>query len=76
MLSSDRYLFGKTIDGLYALGRLFSRDRARGYGIANLLVFCVVWPAVMYGLWVSVWRERERLRALRARLVGATGREP
>lgn len=68
VLSGDQYLFGKTIDGLYRLGSLFSSDRRRGYGIANLLVFCVLWPGLMYALWVSVWRERERLRAMRAEL--------
>ena len=66
VLTGDRYLFGATIRGLYAMGRAFSRDRAHGYGAANLAVFCLAWPALMYGLWVAVWRQRETLRALRA----------
>jgi hypothetical protein len=66
VLTGDAYLFGGTIRGLFALGRAFSPDRARGYGAANLLVFCLLWPGLMYGLWVVFWRQRRALRALRA----------
>jgi hypothetical protein len=66
IITSDRYLFGATIRGLYALGTLFSRDRFKGYGIANIVVFCVAWPALMYALWVIAWRQREEIRRLRA----------
>lgn len=61
-LSGDRGLFGMTIRGLFGLGRGMSRDRARGYGAANLLVFCALWPAGMYALWVTAWRQRAALR--------------
>ena len=67
VLTSDAYVFGATVRGLYVLGRLFSRDRFEGYGAANLVVFCLLWPALMYALWVRVWTQREQLRALRAR---------
>lgn len=66
LVSGDRYLFGATIRGLYALGRLFSSNRFIGYGIANLVVFCLAWPALMYWLWVRAWTQAETLRALRA----------
>jgi hypothetical protein len=65
LLTGDAYLFGGTIRGLYALGRAFSPDRARGYGAANLVVFCLLWPGLMYGLWVVFWRQFLELRALR-----------
>lgn len=64
VLTSDRGLFGATVRGLFALGALFSSNPARGYGIANILVFCVAWPALMYALWVGAWRDRARIRAL------------
>lgn len=66
VLTGDRYLFGGTIRALYGVGSTLSRDRLRGYGAANILLLCVGWPALMYGLWVLVWRQREQLRALRA----------
>jgi len=65
VITGDRYIFGATIRGLYALGSLFTKDKFKGYGIANIAVFCVAWPALMYGLWVVVWRQREKLRRLR-----------
>jgi hypothetical protein len=67
LITGDRYVFGTTIRGLYTLGRLFSRNRFVGYGIANLVVFCVVWPLLMYWLWVRAWTQAETLRTLRAR---------
>jgi hypothetical protein len=72
VITSDRYLFGATVRGLFSLGTLFSRDRFEGYGIANILVFCLAWPALMYALWVRVWTQRETLLRLRAaRTAGA-----
>lgn len=71
VFTSDRYLFGWTIRALYGVGHAFSRDRFVGYGVANLVVLCAAWPALMYGLWVVVWRQRETLRALRAAGGGA-----
>jgi hypothetical protein len=66
VITDDRYVFGATIRGLYVLGSLFSRDRFAGYGMANIAVFCVAWPALMYALWVRAWRQREELQRLRA----------
>lgn len=66
VLTGDRYLFGQTIRGLYAVGRVFSSDRALGYGAANLVVFCALWPGLMYALWVIFWRQFFEIRALRA----------
>jgi hypothetical protein len=70
VITGDSYLFGATIRGLYALGSLFSSDRFKGYGIANIAVFCVAWPALMVALWVSAWRQREELRRLRGKAGG------
>ncbi len=67
LLTGDRGAFGATIRGLYALGRTFSRDRFVGYGVANLAVLCLAWPALMYWLWVRAWTQAETLRSLRAR---------
>ncbi len=67
VITGDRYLFGATVRGLYALGSLFSSDRFKGYGIANIAVFCVAWPALMYALWVCAWRQRGETRRLRAK---------
>jgi hypothetical protein len=66
VITSDSAAFGATMRGLYALGGLFTRDRARGYGAANLAVFCVLWPALMYALWVIAWRQRAELGRLRS----------
>ncbi len=63
-LSGDRGLFGMTIRALFSAGRGLARDRGRGYGAANLLLFCLAWPALMYALWVIAWRQRAALRAL------------
>ena len=63
-ISGDRGLYGMTIRGLFRAGTGLSRDRARGYGAANLLLFCVAWPALMYALWVTAWRQREALRRM------------
>ena len=70
VLTSDRYVFGTTVRGLYLLGRIFSSNRFEGYGIANLLVFCLLWPALMYVLWVRYWTQRAALLRLRAKLAG------
>ena len=48
------------------VGRGLSADRRMGYGAANLLLFCVVWPGAMYALWVVAWRQRSAIRAARA----------
>lgn len=66
LLTSDQGLFGATIRGLYRAGGALSSDRSRGYGAANLLLLCAAWPALMYALWVIVWRQRLALRSLRS----------
>jgi hypothetical protein len=72
VITGDRGVFGATIHGLYALGTLFSSNRFVGYGVANLVVFCLAWPAFMYWLWVRAWTQAETLRALRARRASKT----
>jgi hypothetical protein len=68
VITSDRVLFGATIRSMYALGSWLSKDRSRGYALANILVFCVAWPAVMYALWVRAWLKHQEISALRAAL--------
>jgi len=64
-LTADDGLYGATIAGLFRLGGKLSHDRRTGYGAANLLVFCALWPALMYGLAVHALRQRARISALR-----------
>jgi len=66
-LSGDDGLFGLTIDALYRAGRLTGLDAATGYGVANLVLFCVVWPGGMLALLAVGLFQRVRLRALRRR---------
>ncbi len=66
-LAGDRGLYGATIRGLFVMGRGLSTDRRTGYGAANLLALCVLWPGVMYLLWVVAWRQGLALRAARRR---------
>lgn len=64
-LTADDALFGDSIRALYRLGSHLSADRATGYGAANILVFCLVWPALMYGLWLLVWWQGGQLARAR-----------
>lgn len=65
ILTADRGLFGQTIRGLFLVGRLVSRDRATGYGVVNLALFCAIWPGAMYVLAVTAIRQRIVLRRVR-----------
>lgn len=73
-LAGDAGLFGYTIRALRAAGRAASSDGRVGYGAANLLVFCVLWPGAMYALLLVGLRQRAALRSLRAR--GREGGQP
>jgi hypothetical protein len=65
-LAGDEGLFGATIHGLYGLGAVLVPGRAAaGYGAANLLVFCVLWPGGIYALYLVALAQRRRLRARR-----------
>jgi hypothetical protein len=63
--TEDSGIFGWTVRGLYLMGALFSDDKFVGYGISNLLVFCVLWPGLMYGLCVRAIYQWLALRELR-----------
>lgn len=65
VLTSDQGLFGATIKALFRVGSGLSSDRSKGYGAANLLVFCGVWPGLMYVLAVKALRQRLAIRAYR-----------
>jgi hypothetical protein len=65
-LAADDGLFGATIQALGQAGRaLWPRDPRRGYALANLLVFCVLWPGAMYALYLVALRQRRALGELR-----------
>jgi hypothetical protein len=55
-------LFDRAVLGLHDLGdRLAPGDRFSGYRAANLIVFCALWPAAMYGLYLVALRQRRAL---------------
>lgn len=65
-LTADRGLFGIGIRSLYRAGALLLPGRPReGYGLANLLVFCVAWPGLMWWLYLVAVAQRVELRARR-----------
>ncbi len=65
-LTGDDYLFGRTVAALHAAGSAaFPGQPGAGYGAMNLLAFCVLWPGLMYALYLTALRQRDRLRALR-----------
>ena len=65
VLTSDGGLFGSTVTALSRVGSFLSHDRRKGYGAANLLVFCAVWPGLMYVLAVRALRQRIAIHAYR-----------
>jgi hypothetical protein len=67
LLSGDDGLFGAAIHALHGLGRGLAPGRGNvGYGAANLLVLCALWPAGMYALWLVALRQRRLLRVARS----------
>jgi hypothetical protein len=64
-LSGDEGLFGQTVRGLHWLGRLAMPHNPRqGYGLVNLVIFCALWPALMWGLYLKALAQRRRLADL------------
>ena len=63
-LTGDQYLYGDTIHFLYQLGegfRLFLPiSRAEGYGLANLLIFCILVPSIHFGAFFLTIRTLRR----------------
>ena len=52
-LASDEGLFGRTVAALHHGGRiLLPKDPRAGYGLVNLLVFCLFWPGLMWALYL------------------------
>jgi hypothetical protein len=65
-LSGDEGLFGWTVDALHSWGNAMAPGApGLGYGAVNLAVFCALWPAGMYGLWLVALRQRHRIQCLR-----------
>ncbi len=60
-ISGDAGLFGQAIAGLYGLGSLTGLSSAEGYGVANLVIFCALWPAAMLAMVGVGLRQRVRL---------------
>jgi len=67
LLTSDDGVYGWTIRALYAAGMRTGLDRARGYGLANLALFCAAWPGVMWALLAVGLAQRVRIRERRGR---------
>lgn len=62
-LSSDEGLFGLTVNGLHRLGRwAMPHSPRQGYGLVNLIIFCLLWPALMWGLYLKGLALSLRLR--------------
>ncbi len=58
-LTSDEGLYGKTIRGLFATGQRTGLGRRTGYGAANLALFVLLWPGLMWSLaMVGLWQRR------------------
>jgi hypothetical protein len=57
----DDGLFGATIHGLRLMGSEMLPGHAReGYGLANLVLFCGIWPGGMYALYLlALWQRRK-----------------
>lgn len=68
-LTSDQGLFGAAVRALHVAGGATGLGRARGYGAANIAIFCVLWPLLMLALvGVVIWQGlalAARRRALR-----------
>jgi hypothetical protein len=65
-IAGDDGLFGQAIDGLYGVGGLTGLSTAEGYGAANLVIFCALWPAGMLALVGVGLNQRVRLSRLRS----------
>lgn len=63
-----------TIEALRDVGAVLSRDRSVGYGLANLLIYCVAWPIGTYALWLLALKQAHEL-ARRRRARGASHHE-
>ncbi len=67
VLTSDEGLYGATIHALFEAGSSAGLGRQIGYGLANLVLFCAVWPGLIWGLLAVGLAQRVRLRRLRGR---------
>jgi len=65
VIAGDDGLYGKTIHALYEAGAGMGLGRQIGYGLANLLLFCALWPGLMWGLLAVGLEQRVRIRRLR-----------
>ncbi len=60
VIASHRGLFGRTVMALHAMGRGSGLGQRRGYGAANIVVFCMAWPGLMLLLvGVVTWQRLE-----------------
>lgn len=64
-LTADSGLFGKTVHVLKQAGsKIMPAHPNEGYGVVNLLVFCVIWPGFMLWLYAVAVRQRLELREM------------
>jgi hypothetical protein len=64
-LTGDSGLFGKTVRLLHRAGSaIMPAHPNQGYGVVNLLLFCVAWPGFMLWLYAIVVRQRLELREM------------
>lgn len=69
-LTSSSGLFGDTVRGLHWLGSLTGLGPGRGYGVANLAIFCALWPGLMLALVGYATAQGAEIRVLRRELDG------
>ena len=61
-LTGDSGMFGWTVRALFVAGdRAMPSHPLAGYGAVNLAVFCVLWPGVMFALYVIAVQQRSRI---------------
>lgn len=62
----SKTLFDWTVVALHRMGdRVAPGQSFAGYRAVNLFVFCLAWPAGMYGLYLVALRQRRKLRGRR-----------
>jgi hypothetical protein len=64
-LTSSEGLFGKTVLALHVMGRATGLGPSVGYGVVNIVIFCLLWPGAMLWLVGVVTWQRLQIAELR-----------
>lgn len=64
-LTSSQGLFGDTVRALHVMGRATGLGPNVGYGVVNIVIFCVLWPGAMLWLVGVVTWQRLKIRELK-----------